>query len=93
MQKNLSSETAVLLEIKQLINKRENLRLLNSLTNYHDCAFIFTASQKFEGNTFQCIKQDDIPFNLSEEIKMLIEDAIAQYNSDIATLNEHLKNI
>jgi hypothetical protein len=93
MQKNLSSETAVLLEIKQLINKRENLRLLSSLTNYSDCTITFAASRKFEGYTYYSITQNNFPFNLEQEIKMLIEDAIANYNSDIATLNEHLKNI
>jgi len=93
MQKNLSSTSAVLLEIKRLNEKREYLRLLSSLTNYSDCALIFTASHKFEGSTFQSIRQDDIPFNLANEIRMIIEDAIADYNSDIATLNQHLKNI
>lgn len=93
MQKNLSSTTAVLLEIKRLNEKREYLRLLTSLTNYSDCALIFTASHKFEGSTFQSIRQEDIPFNLANEFKMLIEDAISDYNSDIATLKEHLKNI
>jgi hypothetical protein len=93
MQKNLSSETAVLLEIKQLINKREYLRLLSSLTNYSDCALIFSASHHFQGATFQRITQDEMPFNLANEFKILIEDAIADYNSDIAALNEHLKNI
>ena len=93
MQTNLSSSTAVLLEIKRLTEKREYLRLLTSLTNYKDCALIFTASHKFEGSTFQSIRQEDIPFNLANEFKMLIEDAISDYNSDIATLKEHLKNI
>jgi hypothetical protein len=93
MQKNLSSETAVLLEIKRLNEKREYLRLLSSLTNYKDCAIIFTASHKFEGNTFVSLREENLPFNLANEIKMLIEDAISDYNSDIATLNQHLKNI
>ena len=93
MQTNLSSSTAVLLEIKRLTEKREYLRLLTSLTNYKDCALIFTASHKFEGSTFQSIRQEDILFNLANEFKMLIEDAISDYNSDIATLKEHLKNI
>lgn len=93
MQKKLSSSTAVLLEIKRLTEKREQLRLLSSLTNYSDCALIFTASHKFEGSTFQSVRQEDIPFNLANEIRMIIEDAIADYNSDIATLTQHLKNI
>ena len=93
MQKNLSSTTAVLLEIKQLTQKRDYLRLLCSLTNYKDCAMIFTASHKFEGSTFQSVRQDDFPFDMAQEFRMLIEDAIANYNSDIATLTEHLKYI
>jgi hypothetical protein len=93
MQKNLSSTTAVLLEIKRLNEKRDYLRLLASLTNYKDCAMIFTASHKFEGSTFQSVRQDDFPFDMAQEFRMLIEDAIANYNSDIATLTEHLKFI
>jgi hypothetical protein len=93
MQKNLSSVTAVLLEIKQLTTKRDYLRLLCSLTNYKDCAMIFTASHKFEGETFQSVNQENFPFDLAQEFKMLLEDAIANYNSDLAALNQHLKNI
>ena len=93
MQKNLSSTTAVLLEIKRLNEKRDYLRLLSSLTNYKDCAMIFTASHKFEGSTFQSVRQEDFPFDMAQEFRMLIEDAIANYNSDIAALSEHLKNI
>ena len=93
MQTNLSSTTAVLLEIKRLNEKRDYLRLLASLTNYKDCAMIFTASHKFEGSTFQSVRQDDFPFDMAQEFRMLIEDAIANYNSDIATLTEHLKYI
>jgi hypothetical protein len=93
MQKNLSSTTAVLLEIKRLNQKRDHLRLLSSLTNYQDCAMIFTASHKFEGSTFQSVRQEDFPFDMAEEFRMLIEDAIANYNSDIAALSGHLKNI
>ena len=93
MQTNLSSTTAVLLEIKRLNEKRDYLRLLASLTNYKDCAMIFTASHKFEGSTFQSVRQEDFPFDMAQEFRMLIEDAIANYNSDIATLTEHLKYI
>jgi hypothetical protein len=54
---------------------------------------IFTASHKFEGSTFQSVRQEDFPFDMAQEFRMLIEDAIANYNSDIAALSEHLKNI
>jgi hypothetical protein len=93
MQKNLSSSNAVLLEIKQLSEKRDYLRLLCSLTNYQDCALMFSASSKFEGSTFNFVRQEHFPFNMAQEIRMLLEDAIANYNSDIATLKQHLKNI
>jgi hypothetical protein len=93
MQKNLSSSTAVLLEIKQLTQKRDYLRLLTSLTNYKDCLMIFTASHKFEGSTFYRVRQEDFPFDMAQEFRMLLEDAIANYNSDIASLNQHLKTI
>ena len=93
MQKNLSSTSAVLLEIKRLTEKRDYLRLLCFLTNYKDCAMIFTASHKFKGSTFQSVRQEDFPFDMAQEFKMLLEDAIANYNSDLASLNQHLKNI
>ena len=93
MQKNLSSETAVLLEIKQLTEKRDYLRLLASLINYKDCTMMFQASSKFEGASYYFVRQENFPFKMDEEFKMLLEDAIVNYNSDIATLNQHLKNI
>jgi hypothetical protein len=93
MQKNLSSQTAVLLEIKQLTEKRDYLRLLASLTNYKDCTMMFQASSKFEGSSYYFVRQENFPFNMDQEFRMLLEDAIANYNSDIATLNQHLKNL
>ena len=93
MQKNLSSQTAVLLEIKQLTEKRDYLRLLASLTNYKDCTMMFQASSKFEGSSYYFVRQENFPFKMDQEFRMLLEDAIANYNSDIATLNQHLKNI
>ena len=93
MQKNLSSTTAVLLEIKQLTEKRDYLRLLASLTDYKDCTMMFQASSKFEGSSYYFVRQENFPFKMDQEFRMLLEDAIASYNSDLATLNQHLKNI
>jgi hypothetical protein len=93
MQKNLSSVNAVLLEIKQLTEKRDYLRLLVSLTNFKDCTMMFQASSKFEGASFYFVRQENFPFKMDQEFRMLLEDAIASYNSDIASLNQHLKNI
>lgn len=93
MQKNLSSTTAVLLEIKQLTEKRDYLRLLCSLTNYQDCTMMFSASHKFEGSSYHFVRQEHFPFKMDQEFRMLLEDAIASYNGDLAALNQHLKNI
>jgi folylpolyglutamate synthase/dihydropteroate synthase len=93
MQKNLSSTKAVLLEIKQLTDKRDYLRLLFSLTNYKDCTMMFSAFHEIEGRQFHFVRQEHFPFNMAQEFQMLLEDAIANYNSDIAALNQHLKNI
>jgi len=93
MQKNYSSTKAVLLEIKQLTEKRDYLRLLFSLTNYKDCTMMFSAVDHIEGRGFHFVRQEHFPFNMSQEFQMLLEDAIANYNSDIASLNQHLKNI
>jgi len=93
MQKNYSSTKAVLLEIKQLTEKRDYLRLLFSLTNYKDCAMMFSAADHIEGRGFHFVRQEHFPFNMAQEFKMLLEDAIANYNSDIASLNQHLKTI
>lgn len=93
MQKNLSSSTAVLLEIKQLNEKRDYLRLLLQLSNYADCVMMFQASHKFEGASHYFVRQEHFPFDMVQEFKMLLEDAIASYNSDLAALNQHLKTI
>jgi ribosomal protein L22 len=93
MQKNLSSTKAVKFEIDQLIQKRDYLRLLISLTNYKDCTMMFSASNEIEGRGFHFVRQEHFPFNMAQEFKMLLEDAIANYNSDIAALDQHLKII
>jgi len=93
MQKHLSSSKAVQHEIKVLIEKRDYLRLLSSLTSYQDCTLMFSASHQIEGRGFHFVRQEHFPFNMAQEFQMLLEDAIANYNNDIAALNQHLKNI
>ena len=39
------------------------------------------------------ITNDMIPFNLPNEIGNILEDSIDQFNKDIASLNQHLKNL
>jgi len=54
---------------------------------------MFSASSKFEGSTYHFVRQENFPFKMDQEIRMLLEDAVASYNSDLAALNQHLKNI
>jgi hypothetical protein len=91
--KHLSSETAVLLEIKQLTEKRDYLRLLCSLTEFESCAFMFYARNRHNVQSHYFVRQEHFPFNMEQEFRMFFEDAIANINHDIATLNHHLKNI
>ena len=93
MQKNYSSSKAVQQEIKLITDKRNYLCILSSLTNYKDCEMMFSATDHIEGSGFHFVRQEHFPFNMAQEFKMLLEDAIANYNSDIATLNQHLNNI
>ena len=93
MQKNLSSVKAVQQEIKLLINKRNYLTLLLSLKNYKDCVMMLSASHEIEGRGFHFVRQEHFPFDMEKEFRMLFEDAISNLNSDIATLELHLKSL
>lgn len=90
MQINLSSRKAVQFQIDQLIKKRDYLRLLSSLTSYQDCTLMFSASHKIEGRGFHFVRQDNFPFILEKEFRILLDDAIETYNSDIAAYHQHL---
>ena len=39
------------------------------------------------------ITNDMLPFYLPNEIANILEDSIEQYNKDISSLNQHLKNL
>jgi hypothetical protein len=54
---------------------------------------MFQASSKFEGSSYYFVRQENFPFKMDQEFRMLLEDAIASYNCDLAALNQHLKNI
>jgi hypothetical protein len=54
---------------------------------------MFSGADQIEGRGFHFVRQEHFPFNMAQEFKMLLEDAIANYNNDIASLNQHLKNI
>lgn len=93
MQNDLTNKNAVLNDIKQLTQKREYLHSLCSLTGYNDCCFLFVNTDKTIGTNKIYLTQENLPFNLEQEIKLLMLDAIEQYDRDIASLNEHLKTL
>lgn len=89
MNLNLPNTTSgVLLEIKKLSNKKENLETIFRYTNFSNVKILFTAN-----NQPVIIDAEMLPFHLPTELFNLIEDSIDQYEKDLETLKFHLKNI
>lgn len=93
MQNDLTNKNSVLNDIKQITQKREYLHSLCSQTGYSECCLLFVNTDKNIGTNKIYLTQDNLPFNLEQEIKLLMLDAIEQYDRDIASLNEHLKTL
>ena len=83
----------VLLEIKAI---QEKINFLERVLEYPDILGIriyFDAKDKFCRNHFVCIDQSNIPFNLQQELRQLLEDSANHYLNDIQTLNYKLELI
>jgi len=93
MQKNLSSTDAVLLEIKKLQNKKETLQLINSFQNFRNIKILFACTNNEGLEQMIWLTNDMLPFHLPNELTNLLDDAIDQYNRDIAAYAQHLKNL
>lgn len=83
-----STSSGVLLEIKRLSNKKENLETIFSLTKFSNVKILFTANDQPV-----ILDADMLPFHLPTELFNLLEDSIDQYDKDLETLKFHLKNI
>jgi hypothetical protein len=83
-----NTSSGVLLEIKRLSNKKENLETIFSLTKFSNVKILFTAN-----NQPVILDADMLPFHLPTELFNLLEDSIDQYDKDLETLKFHLKNI
>jgi hypothetical protein len=90
---SLSNTNAVLLEIQKIVRKKEVLEQIYQLTPYRNVAILLSATGKTSVEQMIWITNDMLPFHLPNEIANILEDSIDQYNKDISSLNQHLKNL
>lgn len=90
---SLSSTNAVLLEIQKIVRKRETLEQIYQFTQYRNVAILFSSTNKNGAEQMIWLTNDMLPFHLPNEIANILEDSIDQYNKDISSLNQHLKNL
>lgn len=90
---SLSNTNAVLLEIQKIVRKKEILEQIYQLTPYRNVAILLSATGKTGVEQMIWITNDMLPFHLPNEIANILEDSIDQYNKDISSLNQHLKNL
>jgi len=90
---SLSSTNAVLLEIQKIVNKRDMLVQIYQQNPYRNVSILLSVTGKNDYEELIWITNDMLPFHLPNEIANILEDSIDQYNKDIASLNQHLKNL
>jgi hypothetical protein len=90
---SLSSTNAVLLEIQKIVRKRDLLLEIYQQTPYRNVSILLSITSKDGYDKLIWITNDMLPFYLPNEIGNILEDSIDQYNKDIASLNQHLKNL
>jgi hypothetical protein len=56
-------------------------------------AILFSSTNKNGAEQMIWLTNDMLPFHLPNEIANILEDSIDQYNKDISSLNQHLKNL
>lgn len=88
MQNNMQEH--ILLEIQRIQQRNYKLESLLKLTDWKNLRIVFEAKDNLK-QEFVIIDQFDFPFNLVDEIRLLINDSINHNENDIATLNFKLK--
>ena len=88
-----SDARSVLHEIQRLNKKKENLILIRSFKNYKNVKVLFSSTNSDGVEQMIWLTNEMIPFQLGNEIKNLLDDAIDEYEKDIQTLGLHLKNL
>jgi hypothetical protein len=82
MQKNLSSEFAVLLDIKNIQRKKETLQLIRSFKNVRNVKILFSCTNIENIEQMIWLTNDMLPFYLPNEINNILDDAIDQYEKE-----------
>jgi hypothetical protein len=77
-----NTDSKILGKIAAAQSKIQRLEALRSLTPFEQVTFFFYGS----GGKFLSINENDIPFDLSFEIRLLIDAAIDHYNIEIKAL-------
>jgi hypothetical protein len=88
MQNNMQEH--ILLEIQRIQQRNYKLESLLKLTDWKNLRIVFEAKNNLK-QEFVIVDQFDFPFNLVDEIRLLINDSINHNENDIATLNFKLK--
>jgi hypothetical protein len=79
-----------LLEIQRIQQRNYRLENLLKLSDWKNLRIVFEAKNNLK-QEFVIIDQFDFPYNLVEEIRLLIVDSINHNVNDIETLNYKLK--
>jgi len=88
MPNNIQEHT--LLEIQRIQQRTYRLESLLKLSDWKNVRIVFEAKDNLK-QEFVIIDQFDFPFNLVDEIRLLVSDSINHNENDIATLNFKLK--
>jgi hypothetical protein len=78
-----NTDTKILGQIASAQSKIQRLEALRSLAPYDQCTFFFYGS----GGKFLSINENDVPFNLAIEMRILIDAAIEHYEDEIKALS------
>jgi hypothetical protein len=80
----------ILLEIQRIQQRNYRLENLLKLSEWKNLRIVFEAKDNLK-QEFVIIDQFDFPYNLVEEVRLLIADSINHNVNDIETLNFKLK--
>jgi hypothetical protein len=78
----LKTDSKILGEIASLQHKILRLEALRSLSPYEQCTFFFYSSS----GKFLSLNENDLPFDLCFEIRILIDAALEHYQFEIKRL-------
>jgi len=79
---HLKTDSKILGEIASLQHKILRLEALRVLSPYEQCTFFFYSSS----GKFLSLNENDIPFDLSFEVRILIDAALEHYQFEIKRL-------